>query len=129
MDLNDCLEIRREIEGKEICLSCRFVGGDLELRCTGGDEAHIGAVSLALPYRNERGTFSASVSTLTVPGHRDDAISIALAERFAKAFGRTTAAVCGIHFEHASPARIQKILEIVAGMAGEMEEKVQGSAR
>ncbi len=125
--MNHKLELKRDIEERDVILSCRFVGEDIELLCSGGDRAHIGAVSLAIPYRNDRGTFSASVSTLTVPEHRDDAISRALAERFAKGLGRVTIAICGIHFENASPSLIQTIQETVADMAGEMLEKVRGT--
>ncbi len=127
MDLNDCLEMTQKIEERKIVLICRFVGGDLQLICGGGDKAHIGAVSLAIPYRNDRGTLSASVSTLTAPGHRDDAISRALAERFAKELGRVTAAICGIHYEHASPELLQKIQKTVADMADEMVETLRGA--
>jgi len=122
MDKKEYSEIIRTVESREITLSCRFIGNDLHLFCYGGDKAHIGAASLAIPYRNKSGMLSASVSTLTAPEHRDDAISRALAERFAKALGCVTIVVCGIHYENASPALIQLIQETVSDMAGELQE-------
>ena len=113
-------EIERSIGGKRIVLACVFIGSDVHVICYGGDKAHEGAISLAAPYKNDKGTLSASVSTLTAPGHRDDAISRALAEHFSKALGCVATAVCGIHFEKATPDLIKTIQDTVSAMADEL---------
>ncbi len=120
MNAHENTEFRRCIDGKEILLTYRFIGNDLHLFCYGGDSPHVGAVSLAIPYRNASGTMSASVSTLTAPNHRDDAISQFLAVRLAKALGCVTLAVCGIHYENATKDLIQKIQATVDGLADEL---------
>ena len=52
--------------------SASVLGRDIAVAVTGGTAPHIGAVSLAV-YEPERD--SATVSTVTVHSHRDDAVS------------------------------------------------------
>lgn len=117
MNESEKSQITHILEGKRITLAYCFIGKNFHLLCYGGDKAHIGATSLAIPYRNSSGTLSASVSTLTVPEHRDDTLSKTLAERFAKVLGCVTTVVCGIHYDEASPFLIQRIQETVSEMA------------
>ena len=69
-------------------------GSDVSVTFTGGERPHIGAVSLAV-YEPERD--SATVSTITAYGHRDDELSRAAAKKLAAAWKCTVSASVGVH--------------------------------
>lgn len=68
----------------------------------GGCSTHVGAVSLAEP--------EGGVQTVERPGHQDRFVSEPWALRLAKAWRVPVCVRCGIHYDDASPAQIQKIL-------------------
>ena len=81
-------------------------GEDLMVSFTGGEKAHIGAVSLAVyePVRQ-----SATVSTLTVYTHRDDQLSSRAAKALSVMFCCTAGVSVGIHVEEATEKEIEKL--------------------
>ena len=104
----------------------RRCGDDLTVAVLGGDREHVGAVSLAL-YEPERR--SATVSTVTVPGHRDDAVAARFAKELSRALRCTVSVTAGIHVDGASPQEIgtlmqnceQCLSELIARLTGEAE--------
>ena len=81
-------------------------GADLLARISGGERPHIGAVALA-QYEPERD--SATVSVMTLYGHRDDAVAARSAKRLAAA-GKCNAAVsAGVHVDNADAAAIERL--------------------
>ena len=85
-------------------------GGGLVFCLGGGDEPHIGAVSVAIPYRRKDGEWSVSTSTITLPSHRDDAITRIIVEKVAKATGKVVVAVGGVHLENATKNEIDEVV-------------------
>ena len=83
-------------------------GSDLSVTFAGGDTPHIGAVSLAV-YEPERG--SATVSTLTAYGHRDDELSRKAAKQLASALRCTVSVSVGIHIDDADEQDIRTLCE------------------
>lgn len=83
-----------------------FVGEDISVCVGGGSQPHIGAVSLGVyePIRD-----SATVSTITVHTHRDDAV----ASHFAKAISRemkcTVTVSAGLHVDKAADEDIKHL--------------------
>ena len=82
-------------------------GGDVNISLVGGTRPHIGAISAAV-YEPERD--SATVSTLTVFSHRDDACSAPCAKRVSTALRCTAAVSVGIHIDDAAPEELQLLL-------------------
>jgi len=78
-------------------------GDDISITVTGGTKAHVGAVSLAV-YEPERN--SATVSTVTVFSHRDDAVSSYFAKEVSRAKRCTVCASAGLHVDEASSEEI-----------------------
>lgn len=78
-------------------------GDDINISVCGGTKAHIGAVSLAVyePVRD-----SATVSTVTVFSHRDDAVSSYFAKEVSRANRCTVCASAGLHVDEASSEEI-----------------------
>jgi hypothetical protein len=82
------------------------MGNDLIIFLFGGDMPHIGAVALAIPYRN-----TASASLLTVQGHKDGDLAKPLSEKMAKQLGKKVLLIVGIHVDNASSEEINQLVE------------------
>lgn len=78
-------------------------GRDVCVSLCGGTLHHIGAVSLAC-YEPERD--SATVSTICVHTHRDDAVACRFAKALSRAMKCTVTVSAGLHIDNASPAEI-----------------------
>ncbi len=100
------------------------MGRDLNVSLHGGDESHIGAVALAVPYQGQgrEGKADASVSLRTVTGHKEAELARKISYTLATAFNCTTATACGIHIDNATGKEIADILEIADRL---LEEALQ----
>lgn len=96
-------------------------GDDISITVTGGTKAHIGAVSLAV-YEPERD--SATVSTVTVFSHRDDAVSSYFAKGVSRAKRCTVCASAGLHIDDASPDEIALLRKNAEGCCAMLIEKL-----
>lgn len=84
--------------------------------------AHVGATAQAIP-RPEPGR-TATVSLLAVPCHRDEIPAHDIAAALATKFAMPCSASTGYHVENASPADLQKMLEVNQQLIGALEERV-----
>ena len=83
-------------------------GGDVSISLFGGTLPHVGAVSVAV-YEPERR--SATVSTVTVFSHRDDACSAPCAKKASAALRCTVSVSAGIHVDDAAPEELPILLD------------------
>ena len=81
------------------------MGDDLVLMLTGGNKPHIGAVALAIPYKQ-----TSSASLLSVYGHKDGEIAKPLAEKVSKEIKKTVIVIVGIHLDNATKEDIEKLI-------------------
>lgn len=97
-------------EGEAFCVRAEALrcGNDLCVAVTGGTLPHIGAVSLAV-YEPERD--SATVSTVTVHTHRDDAVSAFMAKELSRALRCTVTVSAGLHVDAADAGDIAQLRE------------------
>lgn len=84
--------------------------------------AHVGATAQAIP-RPEPGR-TATVSLLAVPCHRDEIPAHDIAAALATKFAMPCSASTGYHVENASPADLQKMLEVNQQLIEALEERV-----
>ena len=82
------------------------MGDDLVLMLTGGNKPHVGAVALAIPYKQ-----TSSASLLSVYGHKDGEIAKPLAEKVSKEIKKTVIVIVGIHLDNATNEDIQKFID------------------
>ncbi|MFX0033114.1 MAG: hypothetical protein ACFE8E_11335 [Candidatus Hodarchaeota archaeon] len=82
------------------------MGDGLILTLKGGDAPHIGAVALAIPYKQ-----TSSASLLSVYGHKDGEIAKPIAERIAKKLKKTVVVIVGIHLDNATEEDIKKFID------------------
>lgn len=69
---------------------------------TGGDKGHIGAVSVCDP--------DVQPETTTLPGHKEQYITIPWSQAIANAARQRCCVVCGIHYDNATQAEIKTIM-------------------
>ena len=97
------------------------LGRDLLLRITGG-EAHVGAVAVAVPA--DAGRSAPRVRDLVAGRHREGPLARAAAERICLASGCSVAVVAGIHYDGATRAEIDVIVENVDRGVSRMVERL-----
>lgn len=99
-----------------------FIGADLWVAVSGGPAPHIGSVSVAVPRESLSGNrqTSATVSTINLVGHKDDAVGNLFAARLASVFHCHTSVSCGIHFENPSPEDIGQIVSAAEALLSKL---------
>lgn len=95
-------------------MSIERMGKDLNVSLYGGDEAHIGAVALAVPHPGlrDKEKVDASVSLLAVTGHKEDGLARNVSYTLAISFNCTVSVACGIHLENATLQEIEDVLKV-----------------
>jgi gallate decarboxylase subunit D len=112
----------------ETKLTCEYslLGNDLLLVIYGGTHPHIGAVALGIPRESlmDSNAHSASVSILTLTGHKDDEIAREIARSTAASLRRVVTVIVGIHLDQATEAQIQSFIINARSLAQLIVEKV-----
>ena len=122
------IRIDRSTERFALRMAIEDMGRDLNVSLCGGDSPHIGAVALAVPRPSLRhpDLTSASVSVVTVTGHKEDDLARSVGRALASTLGRTVAVSCGIHLDNAAEREIDQVLQLVSDMVAEAEERLSG---
>jgi hypothetical protein len=89
----------------KVFLDSYEMGEDLVLMLRGGEKYHVGAVAMAIPYKE-----TASTSIISAYGHKDGELAKPLAEKVAKNLKKTVVLVVGLHIDEASKVDIQKLI-------------------
>ncbi len=96
---------------------------------TGGDYSHVGAVALGVPRArlSDKTKTSATVSVLTLVGHKDDEIARPMADRLARMLKEPVVVVAGIHVgpHDAYIATKEDISKIMENCKAAIEELIQ----
>ncbi len=109
-----------------IYLETKEIGDDLLVAIYGGDAHHIGGVAVAYPTESHyRDATTVSVSTLTLPGHKDYVVANTAAEKICKALEVPTVVTVGIHYNNASSKDIEEIISVVNALVDETIEHYQ----
>lgn len=103
-----------------IYLHAESIGNDLLLAIYGGDEHHIGGVSVAYPTKSHyRNATTTSVNSITLPGHKDYIVANSTAERICKTLESPVVVTVGIHYDAATSDEINEIVQIVDELVSE----------
>jgi hypothetical protein len=120
------VEIERRAGRHTIVMRAESIGNDLLVSVFGGDEYHIGGIAVAYPTRSHyRDATTVSVSTLTLPGHKDYIVANSTAERLCKSLNKTTVVCVGIHMQRASAQEIQTAVDVVDAMTSDLIAHLQ----
>ncbi|MGI6105947.1 MAG: hypothetical protein ACOYD7_07175 [Raoultibacter sp.] len=87
-------------------------GDDWSISIGGGTKSHIGAVAIGLPRPSlaDARTTSSSISSICVPGHKDDEVARNAALRLSSTLNCVVVVSCGIHVDNASNEDIKRIM-------------------
>jgi hypothetical protein len=97
-----------------IYLDAKEIGKDLLIAIYGGDEHHIGGVAAAYPTQSHyRDATTVSVSTLTLPGHKDYVVANTAAEKISNVLEVPVIVTVGIHYDNATGKEIEEIISVV----------------
>lgn len=118
--------LERKAGRHSIFLEAKDIGKDLLITIYGGDEHHLGGVSVAYETRSHyRDASTVSVSTLTFPGHKDYIVANSASEQICKALQRSVIVTTGIHYENATKSDIDDILKAVDWLVKALIEHYQ----
>jgi len=103
------------------------MGKDLCIVVCGGDRPHLGAAAVAQchPSLANPSELSASVSVLTLLGHKEDKLAASVAERISRKIGANVAVLCGIHVDDISKTEIECVCRLVDDWCEEYLQMVQ----
>ena len=113
--------IRRDLGRFALTAEAKWIGKSLSVMIYGGDVPHVGAVSVAYPSKSQfRDASTVTVSTLSLPGHKDFVVSGPLAERLAKALDTPVVVTVGVHIDNASSQDLETVVAEIESMADEL---------
>ncbi|MHA2365867.1 MAG: prenylated flavin chaperone LpdD [Candidatus Hodarchaeales archaeon] len=121
---NEFLEIKSPLQSfpSSIFAKILVIGNELLILLTGPGE-HLGAVSMAEPYIKENKNNSASVSTITQTGHRDNEITSELARSISKAINHCVVVCGGIHIDQINSKQLNEIKLAIKNIAKQIIQK------
>lgn len=98
------------------------MGADVCLILTGGERPHLGAVAVAQPRESLAipGKVSATVSNITLLGHKEDVLARDIAARISAATAVNAAVCCGIHLDSILANEIEDVVAMCNDMLGEI---------
>ncbi len=115
MDRDAVMKWELTILNRPVICTVTPLDDGIHVLLTGGDKGHIGAVSVCDPGQPPE--------TMTFPGHKEQYITVPWSETIANAAQQRCCVVCGIHYDHATPAEIETIM----AHTGEMLQSVLSS--
>ena len=118
------IRIEKDTPRFKLVLAAQPMGNDLNVSLYGGDVPHIGAVALAVPHAglSDPEEVDASVSLLTVTGHKEDELARKISYTLATAFNCTVSVACGIHLDQATG---QEIYDVIKAADNLLEQALQ----
>ncbi len=116
------IEISKEYKDIHVLLQATAMGKDWNVLITGGEIPHLGAVALGIPrpsLQNPAVT-SATVSVMTLTGHKEDEIARPAAHFLASRLNAPVVVSCGIHNDNIRPEDIRRVGEMVQEALNEL---------
>ncbi|WP_192895577.1 proteasome assembly chaperone 4 family protein, partial [Pelotomaculum sp. FP] len=109
------IEIHKEHNGLHVVLQATAMGKDWNVVITGGEIPHLGSIALGIPRPSLQNSarISATVSVLTLTGHKEDEIVRPAAYFLASRLNAPVVVSCGIHNEQIKSEDIRRIGDLV----------------
>jgi hypothetical protein len=109
--------------------TCGFVqevGQDILVSIWGGTRPHIGAVGIAVPRHSlkDRRKWSATSSTFTFLGHKEDTLVKEISEKLATQLRKNVVVTAGLHWNSISPQEIKIIEDLTKALSDRILKKL-----
>ncbi len=120
------LKVSVEATGRTLTAVVTRPGEDLVVVVEGGERPHVGCIVVAVPVPSRRrpGEYSASVSVLTLPPHKEEPIARPIAERLSARLGRVTVVTAGVHEDGLDAEGVAAWLALGARLAEELVRRL-----
>lgn len=106
---NPIFHVDSGAEEYQISAHGQYIGHDLHVVITGGEQPHVGAVAVGMPDTTQDD--GVQVALITVPGHREDVVVEKVARRLARQLGITVLVAAGMHWAEIDKKGIAQVLE------------------
>ena len=108
------------------CGLVQEVGQDILVSVWGGTRPHIGAVGIAVPRPSLKNPkkWSATSSTFTFPGHKEDTLVKKISERLAAQLRKNVVVTAGIHWDSLTLKEIKTIESLTGNLSERILEKL-----
>ena len=121
------LHLTESGEGVSLELRCLRLGKDYMVALTGGSRPHLGAAALAVarPSLADPEKTGASVSVLTVTGHKDDEMARYAADLLTRALGSQVLVGCGIHVDGITPPQLREVSRLTERLLQRLTQAIK----
>ena len=110
--------------GYQISAHGQYIGKDLHIVITGGEQPHVGAVAVGtLDSEQDDGIH---VALITVPGHKEDVVVEKVVRRLARQLGITVLVAAGMHWDEIDKKGITQVLENADLLTEKILHEVRG---
>ena len=125
------IEIHKKSQEIHIVLNAIAMGKDWTVTITGGEVPHLGAIALGIPRPSlkDRSRISATVSVLTLTGHKEDELARPAAHFLSSSLNVPIVVSCGIHNNNIKPEDISLINDLVQEALDDFVKAVQSMDR
>ena len=102
------------------------IGSDILVSVWGGTRPHIGAVGIAVPRHSlkDRRKWSATSSTFTFLGHKEDTLVKEISEKLATQLRKNVVVTAGLHWNSISPQEIKIIEDLTKALSDRILKKL-----
>jgi hypothetical protein len=102
------------------------IGPDILVSIWGGTRPHIGAVGMAIPRHSLKNPkkWSATSSTFTFLGHKEDTLVKEISERLATRLRKNVVVTAGLHWDSITPQEIKIIENLTEKMSDRILKKL-----
>ena len=107
--------------------SVQEVGQDILVSIWGGTRPHIGAVGIAIPrpsLKNQK-KWSATSSTFTFVGHKEDTLVKVISEKLAARLRKNVVVTAGLHWDGISSNEIKTIQNLTQKLSDRIVKRLQ----
>ena len=108
----------------QISAHVQYIGNDLHVVITGGEQPHVGAVAVGTLNDDEED--GVNVGLITVPGHKEDVVVEKAARRLARQLGITVLVAAGMHWDEINKKGIAQVLEHADLLTEKILHEVRG---
>lgn len=118
-----------KFKSKKIEFLLLEIGNDIIFIVSGGDQPHIGTISIGIPCPSLKipNQLSSTISTYVFIGHKDDIIANKIAHEISKRMNKKVVVIAGIHFHHLSKKDIKLVVKKSEVICQELIELFQKS--
>lgn len=96
-------------------------GEDLCVIISGGDQPHIGCVTVSVPRQSlaDPKARSATTSVINIAGHKDDEAAKIVSHELSAELNKNVIVTCGIHLDHITNEEIDTVIRLVTQLKAE----------